>query len=208
LPTLTRTSATTSAVEAHDVNAEPTAATAPTTAPLTEEEREQLRKAASIHDAAAGATTAQTDAFLDSLTEREKALEMAEAVREVTVTAFHCTTCDRLTVTSPTLCNNAGHSVTKLRDVKKRFFRCTRCNEPAISLAAPMPKAACIKCSGESFRGVSLAEFRGQQTVVQSILPTMRLNHDVADELLSGNARKRRWQDKDADERAVAEDRQ
>lgn len=206
LPTLTRTAA--APVEAQDVNAAEPVVAATTAAQLTEEEREQLRKAASIHDAAAGATTAQTDAFLDSLTEREKALEMAESVREVTVTAFHCTTCDRLTVTSPSLCNNAGHSVTKLRDVKKRFFRCARCNEPAISLGAPMPKAACIKCSGESFRGVSLAEFRGQQTVVQSILPTFRLNHDNADELLSGNARKRRWQDTDADERAVAEDRQ
>jgi hypothetical protein len=207
LPTLTRTAST--IVEARDVNAQPdTAATATTPQQLTEEERESLRKAASIHDAAAGATTAQTDAYLDSLTEREKALEMAESLREVTVTAFHCTTCDRLTVTSPTLCNNAGHNVAKLRDVKKRFFRCTRCNEPAISLGAPMPKSACIKCSGESFRGVSLAEFRGQQTVVQSILPTFRLNHDNADELLSGNARKRRWQDKDEDERAAAEDRQ
>jgi hypothetical protein len=209
LPTLTRTASVDDTQGDDNTNATAVVPSATAdTKQLSDDEREKLRKATSLHDAAAGVADARTDAMLDSLTEREKALEAAESLREVTVTAFQCATCDRITVTSPTLCYNAGHSVAKLREVKKRFFRCARCNEPAISLGAPMPSSACIKCSGESFRSVSLAEFRGQQTVVQSILPTFRLNHDNADELMAGNARKRRWQDKDAEERAMAEDRQ
>lgn len=174
---------------------------------LSEEERERLRKATSMHEAAAGATTARQDALLDSLREREHAAEVAGSVREMTVTAHHCATCDRTTTVPQTLCSSAGHKVSKLHDVRKRFFRCARCNEPTISLNSLMPKLACLKCSGEAFRAVTLAEFRGQTTVVQSLLPTFRLNHDTPDELLSGNARKRRWQDTEADDRAVAEDR-
>lgn len=174
---------------------------------LSEEERERLRKATSMHEAAAGATTARQDALLESLREREHAAEVAGSVREMMVTAHHCATCDRTTTVPQTLCSNAGHKVSKLHDVRKRFFRCARCNEPTISLNSLMPKLACLKCSGEAFRAVTLAEFRGQTTVVQSLLPTFRLNHDTPDELLSGSARKRRWQDTDADDRAVDEDR-
>jgi hypothetical protein len=174
---------------------------------LSGEERDRLLKATSLHEATTSATTARQESLLDSLREREYAAEVSGSVREVTITAHHCATCNRTTTVPQTLCSSAGHNVSKIKDVRKRFFRCSRCHEPAISLNSLMPTMACVKCSGESFRAVSLAEFRGQTVVVQSLLPTMRLNHDTPDELLSGSARKRRWQDTDAAEREQAEER-
>jgi hypothetical protein len=174
---------------------------------LSSEERDRLLNATSLHEATTSATTARQESLLDSLREREYAAEVAGSVREVTITAHHCATCNRTTTVPQTLCSSAGHNVSKIKDVRKRFFRCSRCHEPAISLNSLMPTMACVKCSGESFRAVSLAEFRGQTVVVQSLLPTMRLNHDTPDELLSGTARKRRWQDTDAAEREQAEER-
>eukprot|EP00037_Helgoeca_nana_P014530 m.135424 g.135424 ORF g.135424 m.135424 type:complete len:118 (+) comp22593_c1_seq1:166-519(+) len=72
--------------------------------------------------------------------------EKMEGIFEQDVPGYRCSECG-LTAYYPKTCKEAGHSIEKVKKIKKRWFTCNYCSYHFFTLANRMPAHRCNKCS-------------------------------------------------------------
>lgn len=102
----------------------------------------------------------QEEKYFNSMVKKEAMEEKMTRVHEIKVTCYSCTICNYLAQSQSQFCREEKHSVTKVKQCTKRFFKCKSCKTRCETFNAILPKENCRRCGDSNFVKTSMVEER------------------------------------------------